>query len=165
MQEKSNITKKFPIRFRGSAMIPKLNQFSPCRVDLSFDAIESILETLYRRPMFLEVYYVDKSGHEWEINYTNFRKILPLNEPTTPPTPPVKEKNIDTSEYDMITTEEEILTETTSTEEVSSDEDDDTTYEDDFSEDTDDTSNDKPSTPNYQHQYNNQNRYTKHRRK
>lgn len=72
--------RKYLIRFRGSAIIPRLNQMAPCRLELTIDTIGSILESLYRRPLRMEVMYVDKSGKEWELKYSNYRKILPTEE-------------------------------------------------------------------------------------
>lgn len=72
--------RKYLIRFRGSAIIPRLNQMAPCRLELTMDTIGSILESLYRRPLRMEVMYVDKFGKEWELKYNNYRKILPTEE-------------------------------------------------------------------------------------
>lgn len=68
---------KYPVRFRGCAMIPRINQMAPCRMELTLPMIETILESLHTRPRILEVYYVDANGKEWEINYGNFKKIIP----------------------------------------------------------------------------------------
>lgn len=76
---KNNDMPKYTIRFRGAALIPYINQMAPCRMNLTMDTIKGILESLYRRPMRLEVKYVDPNQKEWEINYTNYRKILPAS--------------------------------------------------------------------------------------
>lgn len=81
-----NTTPKYAIRFRGAALIPYINQMAPCRMNLTMDTIKGILESLYRRPMRLEVKYVDANQKEWEINYTNYRKILPAGG-SVPPLP------------------------------------------------------------------------------
>lgn len=90
---------KYLIRFRGGAMIPRINQMAPCRVELTCNAIETILESLYRRPLLLEVFYVDTNGREWEINFTNYKKILP-KEPAKEVEPP-KTPKVSNEETDM----------------------------------------------------------------
>ena len=76
---------KYQIHIRGTAMIPRLNQMAPCRVNLSYNMIETLLESLHRHPLRVEVMYVDASGKEWALTYANFRKILPKPVPQTPP--------------------------------------------------------------------------------
>lgn len=83
---KSTNEPTYKIRFRGGAMIPRIAQMAPCRLDLTYKVIESILESLYRRPLLLEVYYVDVNGKEWPINYGNYKKVLPKL-PETPKVP------------------------------------------------------------------------------
>lgn len=68
---------RYPIRFRGAAMIPRINQMAPCRVELTMRAITEVMESLYRHPLRLEVFYVDPNKREWEINFMNYKKILP----------------------------------------------------------------------------------------
>lgn len=76
---------KYDIRVRGTAMIPRLNQMAPLRTKLTLTAIEQILESLYRRPVRIEVKYIDRAGKEWELTYANFRKIILSDVP--PPKP------------------------------------------------------------------------------
>lgn len=153
---------KYPIRFRGTAMIPKLNQFAPCRVELNITAIESILETLYRRPMFLEMYYVDPSDREWELTYSNFRKILPTTNSTPTPTP--TETHVENNNPSPnITTYEESTPQEEPTEE------DDDIVEDEYDESTEETdySETQPNEhqPTYNQQHYHSNNKNKHRRK
>lgn len=161
---------KFTIRFRGSAMIPRLNQMAPCRLELTFDAITQILESLYRRPMFLEVYYIDNHDREWEITYSNYMKILPLSVPSPYHIQQFGQKKepIDDNEYDIIQPAEETSNEsndmsTLNENESSTESVENYTSMDEFEEPdaVENTTNNQNIQPNNQMQY----KHTKHRRK
>ena len=160
-------SRKFLIRFRGAAMIPRLNQMAPCRVELSLEAIGQILESLYRHPLRLEVKYVDPSKREWDINYSNYMKILPVNVPVepvigeTPMFTPVEEStpidnHLTTSDNsDMYVTNDPSITE-----DVVEVEDEDTSSDDDTITPNQPTNNQQSNNQKQSHK-----QHPKHRRK
>ena len=94
---------RYPIRFRGAAMIPRINQMAPCRVELTMRAITEVMESLYRHPLRLEVFYVDPNKREWEINFMNYKKILP-----SAPVKKIEEPQVEiVEEYNPFPTKEE----------------------------------------------------------
>lgn len=173
---------KYTIRFRGAAMIPKLNQMAPCRVELSLSAISQILESLYRRPMRLEVKYIDKNKREWEINYSNYMKILPVNQNAekknnsdtdvvvTPVVEPVN--NIIEPTYTSNVTDQTVSSDVNDDiESTLNDIDDTDSVEDEFDEDTSedlpttDDSMDNQTNSNQSYQQHRNVKHGKHRRK